>query len=75
MEKLIGDGIVTDSELQEKIEKAKAKSPITRITKDEDGIGQLITFLIQHDENMSQMINMLMMKVMELENRVKELEK
>jgi len=73
IEKMIGDGIITETELQQKIEEERKKSPVTYLRNDSEGIGQLISFLIQHDETMSQVLNLLLMRITHLENEVREL--
>ena len=74
IEKMIQDGIVTESELNQRIQEEREKSPITKIGSDTDSVGQLISFLIQHDESMSQVVNLLLTRLMMLEKKVKELE-
>lgn len=73
IEKLINDGLVTESELAERIEEAKKESPITKFNDDADAIGFLITFLMQHDENISFMITMAMQRIANLEQELEEL--
>jgi hypothetical protein len=73
IEKMIRDGIVTESELQAKIEEERAKSPFNKVADESDSIGFLISFLMQHDENISMILSLAMMRIQKLEKEVEEL--
>lgn len=73
IEKLIKDGIITESELQARIEEEKAKSPFNRVADESDSIGFLISFLMQHDENISAMLTMSMARIAKLEKELEAL--
>jgi hypothetical protein len=65
---------VSDAQYQLLVDDAKTNSPLPKIKNDSESIGHLVSFLIQHDETMSQMLNMTLMRVMTLENKLKEME-
>ena len=70
IEKLIQDGIVTETELEERIAKAKETSPVN----DLQNIAKIEIFQMQMVDQLGQMLNMAMMQNMMLEQRVKALE-
>ena len=70
IEKLIQDGIVTETELEERIAKAKETSPVN----DLQNIAKIEVFQMQMVDQLGQMLNMAMMQNMMLEQRVKALE-
>lgn len=70
IEKLIHDGIVTESELQQRIEEEKAKSPV----RDLNNLGNIEALQMKTIDQLGGIISMLMMQVSALETCINELE-
>lgn len=70
IEKLINDGLITESELQNRIDEAKAKSPVN----DLNNIANVESVQMQMINDLGSMVSGLLMQNMSLENRILELE-
>lgn len=70
IEKLIGDGIITETELQQRIEGARKSSPVNDI----NSLAVVGAVQMEVLENVGQALTMLIMRVQMLENRITELE-
>ena len=53
----------------------RTPSPLAPVKEDSDAIGFLISFLIQHNENISMMLSVAMNRIAQLEQEVEELKK
>lgn len=70
IEKLIGDGIITEAELNQRIKEAKQVSPLN----DLNNLAFVEALQMEMIDQLGGMIGALMMQVQLLENRVQELE-
>lgn len=66
IEKMVRDGIITESELQARIAEERVKSPVN----DLNNIGFVEALQMEMIDQLGQMVGELMMKVVELEGKV-----